>query len=141
MLLPLPPFSWHDLHPILVNFTAALVPASIASDFLGKFVCRDSLPRAAWWMLLYAALVTPLTVLFGWLWKMSLELSATENETIFVHQWLGTSLAVGFILLAAWRGTLYVRGKSPSLSYFLPASVVMLLLMYQGHLGGSMVFG
>jgi uncharacterized membrane protein len=141
MLLPLPPFSWQNIHPILVNFTAALVPASIASDLLGKFVWRDSLSRAAWWMLLYATLITPFTVLFGWLWKGSLEDAAMVKETIFVHQWLGTALAASFILLASWRGTLYVRGKSPNLLYFLLALLVMLLLGYQGHLGGSMVFG
>lgn len=140
MLLPLPEVSWHNIHPILVNFTAALVPTSIASDILGKFVWRNSLPQAAWWMLLYAALVTPLTVLFGWLWKMSMSPAATANETMFVHQWLGTTLAASFILLALWRGTFHVRGKSPNIVYFLLALLVMLLLMYQGHLGGSMVF-
>lgn len=141
MLLPLPPVSWHNIHPILVNFTAAIVPASIGSDFLGKFVYRDSLSQAAWWMLFYAALITPLTVLFGWLWKTSLEEAATANETLLVHQWLGTALGICFIMLAGWRGTLYVRGKSPNFLYFLLAFIVMLLLAYQGHLGGSMVFG
>ena len=141
MLLPLPPVSWHNLHPILVNFTAALIPTSIVSDILGKFIWRDSLPRAAWWTLFYAALITPLTVLFGWFWKMSFEEAATANQTMFVHQWLGTALAAGFIVLAGWRGTHYVRAKSPKALYFLLAFLVMLLLMYQGHLGGSLVFG
>lgn len=48
------------LHPILVNFTAALVPASFVSDVLGRFLRRESLRSAAWWMLLYAAIITPL---------------------------------------------------------------------------------
>ncbi len=91
-------------------------------------------------MLLYAALVTPLTVLAGWLWKLSME-DATTTQVLFVHQWLGTSLAAGFVLLAIWRGTLYVRGQSPRVSYFALASLTMLLLTYQGHLGGGMSFG
>lgn len=53
------------LHPILVNFTAALVPASLLSDVLGRVLKRDTLLHAGWWMLLYAAAVTPLTALAG----------------------------------------------------------------------------
>ncbi len=69
-LLPFsPPDSWQNIHPILVNFTAALIPASIASDLLGKVLRRQSFGDAAWWMLFYAALITPLTALTGWLWK------------------------------------------------------------------------
>jgi len=138
MLLPLPPFSWQNIHPILVNFTAALIPLSIASDLLGKLTRRESLNHAAWWMLFYAAAITPLTALFGWLWKNSM---GTTDQVMFIHQWLGISLAVAFIILASWRGTLYSRSKSPGIPYFLLAALIAAALMYQGHLGGSMAFG
>jgi uncharacterized membrane protein len=122
----------------LVNFTAALIPLSIASDLLGKLTRRESLNHAAWWMLFYAAAITPLTALFGWLWKNSM---GTTDQVMFIHQWLGISLAVAFIILASWRGTLYSRSKSPGIPYFLLAALIAAALMYQGHLGGSMAFG
>ncbi len=140
MLLPLPPFSWQNIHPILVNFTAALIPLSIASDLLGKVTRRESLNHAAWWMLFYAAAITPFTALFGWLWKNSMGTGITD-QVMFIHQWLGISLAVAFIILASWRGTLYSRSKSPGIPYFLLAALIAAALMYQGHLGGSMAFG
>jgi len=140
MGLPLPPFSWHHLHPILVNYTAALVPASIGSDLLGRLFHRESLNGAAWWMLLYAALITPLTAVFGGLLKASMG-DAAPDQIMMIHQWLGISLAGIFIILASWRGTLYRSGRTPGLSYFSLASVVMAALVYQGHLGGSMSFG
>jgi uncharacterized membrane protein len=56
------------LHPILVNFTAALLPVSLLSDLLGRLLKRDTLLHAGWWTLLFAAAVTPLTALAGWLW-------------------------------------------------------------------------
>ncbi|HUZ07075.1 MAG TPA: hypothetical protein VMV89_06255, partial [Candidatus Paceibacterota bacterium] len=36
------------LHPILVNFTAALVPVSVASDFIGRFCKAESLRSTGW---------------------------------------------------------------------------------------------
>lgn len=139
MLLPLPPFSLNNLHPILVNYTAALIPASLFSDVLGKLIRRDSISRAAWWMLLYAAALTPLTALAGWWWKQSME--GGSVQILFIHQWLGFSLAASFILLAIWRGRLYARDKSPGVLYFAFAFLLLMLLVYQAHLGGSMSFG
>ena len=132
--------SWHHLHPILVNFTAALVPASVGSDLLGKMTRRVSLSHAAWWMLLYAAIVTPMTATAGWFWKQQVA-AGLPTETIGLHQQIGISLAFAFIALAIWRGVIHFRDASPGLLYFLMASVVMAALMYEGNLGGSMVFG
>ncbi len=131
---------WHDIHPMLVNFTAALVPASIGSDVLGKFTRRQSLGHAAWWMLFYAAAITPFTTLAGWLWKRTVE-EGLPPEIIHTHQWLGISLAFLFVVLASWRGLLHRRDESPGPLYFLLAIVVFMALAYQGSLGGKMVFG
>lgn len=139
MTLPLPPFFWQNIHPILVNFTAALIPLSFASDLLGKLFRRESLRQAAWWMLFYAAAITPFTALFGWLWKNSMG-NETTGQVMFIHQWMGISLAAAFIVLAGWRGVLHARSQSPGVPYFLLAALAAAALVYQGHLGGSMAF-
>lgn len=131
---------WQNIHPILVNFTAALIPVSVVSDLSGKLFGRESLTHAAWWSLLYAAAITPFTVLAGWFWKCSVA-AALPADLIAVHQWLGVSLAVAFVALTIWRGLLHRRGVSPGALYFLLAAVVLGALIYQGHLGGSMTFG
>src|SRR6476646_10797974 len=64
-----PPRSPQELHPILVNFTAALLPLALLSDLLGRWLKRSSLHSAAAWMVLYAAIITPLTGAAGWWWK------------------------------------------------------------------------
>jgi uncharacterized membrane protein len=140
MGLPLPPLSWEHFHPILVNFTAGLIPVSVFSDLLGRLLRRDSLKHAAWWTLLYAASVTPLTALTGWFWKRSIE-AALSPDLIAVHQWLGIWLACAFPILVVWRWRFHKRGEGPGLAYFVTATLTLLALMYQGHVGGSMAFG
>jgi uncharacterized membrane protein len=122
------------------TFTAALIPVSVFSDLIGKSFRRESLNHAAWWTLLFAAAVTPGTALAGWFWKRSIE-AALPPDIIAIHQWLGISLAVAFIILAFWRGLLHRRGERPGLAHLVLATLVLVALLYQGHLGGSMTFG
>ncbi len=135
-----PPRSPQELHPILVNFTAALLPLALLSDLLGLWLKRSSLHSTAAWMVLYAAIITPLTGAAGWWWK-SQSAGALPPQLIVVHQWLGTSLALVFIVLAVWRWRLYRQNAVPTLTYLAFAVVAVLALVYQGSLGGAMVFG
>jgi plastocyanin/uncharacterized membrane protein len=135
-----PPRSPQELHPILVNFTAALLPLALFSDLLGLWLKRSSLHSAAAWMVLYAAIITPLTGAAGWWWK-SKSAGTLPPELIAVHQWLGTSLALVFIALAVWRWRLYKQNAVPTLAYLVFALIAVLALVYQGSLGGAMVFG
>jgi len=134
------PHSPQEFHPILVNFTAALLPLAFLSDLLGLFFKRSSLHNAAAWMVLYAAIITPITGAAGWWWK-SQTAGSLPPTVIAVHQWLGTSLAVIFILLAIWRWRIHKRNDVPSLGYLVVTAIVALALVYQGSLGGLMVFG
>jgi plastocyanin/uncharacterized membrane protein len=135
-----PPMSPEQFHPILVNFTAALFPLAFLSDILGRIFRRQSLHNAAWWMVLYAAAITPFTVAAGWWWKSNVG-SALPPNLITVHQWLGTLAAVLFIVLAVWRWSIHKRGIPPSLAYLACALIAVLALVYQGSLGGKMLFG
>jgi len=129
-----------ELHPIFVNFTAALLPLSLFSDILGRIFRRQSFHHAAWWMVLYAAVITPFTAAAGWWWRLT-EGSALPAKLITVHQWLGTTAVALFVVLAIWRWSTHKRAASPSLAYLTFALIVVLALVYQGTLGGRMVFG
>jgi plastocyanin/uncharacterized membrane protein len=135
-----PPRGPHEFHPILVNFTAALLPLAFLSDLLGRLLNRKSLHNTAAWMVLYAAIITPLTGLAGWWWKSQVGADLPRN-LITVHQWLGTSLAVIFIALAVWRWRIQKRDGVPALGYLVVTGIVVLALVYQGSVGGLMAFG
>jgi uncharacterized membrane protein len=134
------PSSPEELHPILVNFTAALLPLTLLSDALGLIFKRQSLHNAAVWMIVYEALLTPFTVAAGWWWKHQ---SGPDlpHRLITIHQWLGSTAGLFFIVLALWRWSIYRRGVSPGFTYLVAATLAVAALVYQGSLGGAMVFG
>lgn len=127
------------VHPILVNFTAALLPASLISDVLGRMLRKPSLTSAGWWMLVYAAAITPFTALAGWLWLH--QMSDMDHPQMGVHKWLGTALAVVFVALVFWRWRIHRRAEgAPSWLYLICTAVIVAALILQGHLGGTMSF-
>jgi uncharacterized membrane protein len=127
------------LHPILVNFTAALIPVSLISDVIGRILGRSSFHSAGWWTLLYGAVITPFTALAGWYWLRSMP--SAHDPDLPIHQWLGVALAGALIPLTVWRGVLYRRQAKPGIRYLVAAAVLLAVLVYQAHLGGSMTFG
>lgn len=144
LAIALPPFYFPHtpahIHPILVNFTAALVPISFACDVLGRALRRQSPTNAGWWTILFAACITPLTGLAGLMWKRSVA-DMAPADLLRVHQWLGITLAIALIVLAVWRGRYHSRALAPSIGYLAVAFIAVVALVYQGSLGGAMLFG
>lgn len=132
---------WNHAHPILVNFTAGLVPASLVSDLLGKAGKFRTLSSAGWWTMMYAALLTPATALTGWYWKAAIPAEVLPADLIVTHTYLGIALAMLFAVLAIWRAIIFSRDALPGTGYLLTAGTTVALLVYQGSLGGKMVFG
>jgi uncharacterized membrane protein len=140
MSLPFPSLTPDHIHPILVNFTSALVPASVVSDAAGRILRKPALHAAAWWMLIYATALTPLTALAGLWWKQKLR-DTLPADQVAEHMWIGIGLTVAFIVLLLWRRASYRKSEAPGLAYFAFAILIIAALLIQGALGGNMVFG
>jgi len=125
------------LHPILVNFTAALVPVSVACDLAARLRKDESLRNTAWWTLFVATVVTPFTALTGWLFWMADDNGVARMTT---HKWLGTGLALVLIGLFAWRRTFHQQKRWATGLYLTVAAIFIVALIVQGHLGGTQVF-
>jgi uncharacterized membrane protein len=125
------------LHPILVNFTAALVPVSVACDAASLYRKEKSLQNTAWWTLLFAVLITPFTALTGWLFWMK---DDNGVSGMAVHRWLGTALVFLLGGLFLWRRSIHRRGGWASPGYLAAGLVTVILLGIQGHLGGTQTY-
>jgi len=119
----------------------ALLPVSVAADSASRWTARRSLADVAWWTLLVAGIVTPLTAATGWWLSSLMQHPPEQNAVLVAHQWIGSALALLYVALTAWRGILITRNTPPGWAYLLCGSAIVLITGYQGHLGGSMTFG
>ena len=136
----MPLLSPEHIHPILVNFTASLLPTSVFSDILGLLTRKASLHIAAWWMLVYGAAITPLTGLAGLWWKKEAG-PMLPPSLLLRHQWLGIGLVFLFLLIAGWRWRIHRSQAPPGAGYLLMGLITVAALVAQGMLGGAMLFG
>jgi len=125
------------LHPVLVNFTASLIPVSVASDWLANYRKDESLRHTAWWTMVYAMIITPFTAITGWLFWMNDDNGVTGMT---IHKWLGTGLVVLLFNVFLWRFQIYRAKRQVPAAYLLLGLILIALLTYQGHLGGEQVF-
>jgi uncharacterized membrane protein len=125
------------LHPILVNFTAALVPVSLASDFIARFIKSESFRQTAWWTLFYATFMTPLTAFTGWLFWMP---DDNGDSSMAGHKYLGSCLTPLLFGPFGWRWKLRRQRRWASMPYFVTSGIFVVALIVQGHLGGEKVF-
>jgi len=124
-------------HPLFVNFTAALLPVSFFSEFLGRIGKRPALQAAAWWMLLWATLFTPLTILFGYRWLRQL---GDHGRDITIHAYLGYTLGLYMVAMCLWRGRSYRLARQPHAIYLAILFLGVLAEVVQGHLGAARSF-
>lgn len=127
------------LHPIFVHFPVALIPAAAAFDVAALLLRKPSLAHAAFFTLLLAAVLSPITAATGWLWLNEMEGMAHSGMT--AHKWLGTLIPLLLIPLAAWRFSAHKRDALPSAAFLVLLCVALGAVTIQGHLGGSMTFG
>lgn len=125
------------MHPILVNFTAALIPTSVASDILARWAKSETLRSTGWWTMLYATVITPLTAAAGWLFWMP---DDNGDRGMMIHKWLGTALTVALFGLFAWRLKLRRKNEWASTAYLGLGIIFVLAVIAQGYLGGEKVF-
>lgn len=129
------------VHPAIVHYPIALVPVSVVADLLARVTSSASLRAAGWWALLGAAVGAALALVAG--------LSDMSREKIghAAHGRVHRHMKVGFVLftliagLTVWRWLIYAELRSgPGWGYLAAAAVVLALTIFQGWLGGKLVY-
>lgn len=129
------------VHPAIVHFPIALVTLSVLADFFGYLLQSDSLRGAGWWSLLGAAIGAALAITAG-LFDMN-----RENIEPDAHERVHRLMKVGFMLFAAlaaltiWRWAIYANYENKTSWFYLVAGILVLgLTLFQGYLGGELLF-
>ena len=131
------------IHPIFVHFAIALSLFGVALDAYAFFLDRPEWHRAAKLSLACGVLAMATAALAGW-WDHERWHDAAPHvhggggiSLMTFHQYAGWSLLLLFSALLAWRCRL---GARVSRAFLTVASVGVLGVLVQGHIGGQLVF-
>jgi uncharacterized membrane protein len=130
-----------EWHAALNDFPMVLVLSSVVFDLWGTAKNRESLSWAGYWCVIAGAAMGILAAVSGLLIEEGIEQTAEVSRLIEIHETLGLSLTGLFIGLAGWRiWRKNVFSAVERQSYTMASVVGTLALIWQSHLGGTMVY-
>lgn len=132
-------------HPFVDHFTVALILLGIVTDLVGSiFSTRLWLRYMALSLMILGAIGAALSnITGGWeahrIWN---SVSGPGKDVLERHAWWGDILPWVFAVLALWRlGSQFLGFLAATRPIYLLAAIVSgVLIVYQGHLGGVMVY-
>lgn len=134
-----------QLHPVVDHFTVALVIISILVDLCGSLMASRTWPRttALTLMVVGAAAAWGSKLTGGWeagrVWH---NVAEPALDVLKRHAELGDYLPWAILVLAVWRLGIqffgFLMGSRPI--YLMVAAIAGGVIIYQGHLGGELVY-
>jgi uncharacterized membrane protein len=138
---------WH-IHPAIDHFTVALLIVAVAADLIASMFSTRLWLRYAALALMIAgtAAAWGSNVSGGWeadrIWNAVKAVGGPGYAVLQRHAWLGDWLPWVFLVLAVWRLGVQLFGFMAGTRslYLLVAVPAVIVLSYQGYLGGKMVY-
>ena len=129
------------VHPVIVHFPIALITLSVVADLCELLTDTISLRAAGFWALIGAAVGGALAVVAG-LFDMNREqIEHKAHERVHFHMKIGFTLFAAVAGLTIWRWLIYLGAQNaPGWGYLSAALLVLGLTLFQGYLGGKLVF-
>ncbi len=130
------------LHPMVVHFPIAFLILAAALELINGLKGGRSPSNLGKVLVILGAAFAVIAAIFGWINASSQEFSGDLEELLFLHRWLGVSVAIIAVISAVLCYTL--KRVSNSKIYFTYLFILILnaaVLSLGGHYGGLIVFG
>lgn len=123
------------LHPIVVHFPMAFLPAALFTAVVGRR--RQGFAAPVQFLVVAGGGLAALSALFGWL---NAGFSPGADDGILgAHRWLGTIIGIVALPLAVWA--LRRPDRDRSVPMIVGLSIITAAIVAQGWLGGALVHG
>jgi len=123
------------LHPMLVHFPIAFLPAALVTAVVGRK--RPAFLAPVQFLVIAGGILASLAALLGW-FDGGFDY-ATDDWLLQFHRWLGTGIGLGALGLAIWSWRKPEASQGAGMIAGL--SLITVSIIIQGWFGGAMVHG
>jgi len=129
------------IHPAVVHYPIALMTLSVIADVLGYFTNSPTLQATGTWALFGAGIGAAVAIIAGLIDMKRAKIKHAAHERLHNHMKVGLLLFGAIVVLTIWRWVITLDPHHGlGWSYLIPAFVVLALTLFQGWLGGELVF-
>ena len=130
------------LHPAVVHFPIALLLLAGVFGILSLFGKKEFWKDLMLKFLIIGVIFSPIAVLTGVVEVLHLKHNEAIHKLLTIHQYNGFAILGLYLVLIAWY---WIRRNVMSNTEYVPFVFCLflgcILLLFQGYLGGEMVFG
>lgn len=126
----------HEIHPSLVHFPLALIPASLLLDLIGRLTGKRSWMRAGARMMPIAAASGAVAATVGLVAQGAVEVDRDAHETLVTHR----NLNLGLVVLTGVLALMRARSQTPSIGYLAAGVAGVVAMNCTAYLGGQLVY-
>ncbi|HVY79708.1 MAG TPA: DUF2231 domain-containing protein [Steroidobacteraceae bacterium] len=126
----------HEVHPSIVHYPLALVPAALLIDVVGRVSGSRALMRTGRYLMPAAAVAGVAAGVAGLVAQQAVRTSAHSHKMLVTHRNLNMALVSATGALAIARA----RRERPGWGYLLVGFAGAALMQYTAYLGGKMVY-
>jgi uncharacterized membrane protein len=125
-----------EVHPAIVHFPLALLPAAVAADLLARATGSETLRAMGRVLMPAAAAGAAVAAVTGLVAQEEVAADGVAQDLLVTHRSLNLTLVTLSTALAAWR----LRRERPSTGYLALALAGLGAMSYSAYLGGKMVY-
>jgi len=126
----------HEVHPAIVHFPIALLPAAIGADLLGRLTGNEGLREAGRKLMPIAAASAAISAITGLVAQEEVVADGRAHDVLVTHRNINLGMVGVSAALAAWRW----RSEKPSASYLALGLAGLGAVTYSAYLGSKMVY-
>lgn len=130
------PMRLPEVHPAVVHFPIALLPASIAADAIGVARRDRELLAFGKWAIVAAAASAAVAGVFGLIAQEEVNVEGDARDVLVTHRTLNVAALGVMTALAVAR----VATRRPKLGYLLAGLGAIGAVTYSAYLGGKLVY-
>ena len=130
------PLRLHEIHPSVIHFPLALVPASIFADLLGRMTGSRALMALGKKLMPVAAGSAVAAGAAGLVAQEAVKAEGRAHDLLATHRNMNIGLIGLSLAMAAARG----RREKPGAGYLLAGLGAVAAMNYTAYLGGKMVY-
>ena len=129
------------IHPAVVHYPIALVTLSVIADLLGYLTNSPTLQATGTWALFGAGIGAVVAIIAGLIDMNREKIKQAPHKRVHFHMKVGFGVLAAIAGLTIWRWVVTLDPHHGlGWSYLIPAFVVLALTLFQGWLGGELVF-
>lgn len=134
-------FFGHPIHPMIIHFPTALLPADVVLSFLHYYKHDSAFGQAGFYCLIGGVTLGVLALLSGLLDLLFIPKGEKQAlASALIHGFVNGTVILVFCIFAYKEWNLYPAVSTPAIGTLVTKAILVLIVIFGNYLGGRLIY-